>query len=72
MKSEVRMAPEHAAAEVSSHVMRGGYDAAPSIMERKHAETFRESEHPATTLRDFWTVLVELLVRLLVAFPTAA
>lgn len=27
MKSEVRMAPEHAAAEVSSHVMRGGSDA---------------------------------------------
>lgn len=51
MKSEVRMAPEHAAAEVSSHVMRGGSDAAPSLMESKHAETFRESEHPATTLR---------------------
>ena len=27
MNSEVRMAPEHAAAEVSSHVMRGGFDA---------------------------------------------
>jgi len=47
------MAPEHAAAEVSSHVMRGGSvaGAAPSLMESKHPETFRESENPATTLR---------------------
>ena len=29
-------------------------------------------QHRKKAARDFWTVLVELLVRLLVAFPTAA